>query len=445
MATLSRPNVIVIVIDTLRKDSAASLVNSLEGWVDYGRAITPAPWTIPAHVSLLTGLYPSIHESHETEDMKSAIDFAGLRNDKTTLMTRLKKMGYSTYGYSANNFISTAFGFDGFDVLKNWEVSWHKVLFKMDKQSIEKLNKFVETRRARDFVTLIARVGRKQPGLLLSWMASEFRLAIDRIIHKWPRYKGLGSAFSFVKQTTFKEPFFLFLNILEVHEPYFKDDHLTDGIGVRRTSTIPKIDLDRWVDGYQSQVKLLAAKLPNLFKSLAKKGLLDNSLVILTSDHGQLLGEHGWIGHGVFLYDELVQVPLLVKYPLGAKVSQSSRSGEISLTSIQKFIIDIVEGRETDSSLYSPQVFSESWANYNRKLDGRAENGMETDLVGRRICVYADEGKVTYKLDTKEVEESSVKGDSRLNTECLVEKCVKFAGLNQNLLEVSAKKERTRS
>ena len=87
-----QPNVVLIVVDTLRLDRAAPLARTLEGFIDYGYAVSPAPWTLPAHVSMLTGLYPSIHESHEWADMKTMADFARIHNDNSTLMTRLKKM-----------------------------------------------------------------------------------------------------------------------------------------------------------------------------------------------------------------------------------------------------------------------------------------------------------------------------------------------------------------
>jgi len=371
--------------------------------------------------------------------MKSITDYARLRNNKATLMTKLKKLGYTTYGYSANSFISRAFGFEGFDVLKNWEVPWHELLFKMNKTSIALLNRFIEKRRARDFVSLLVKVGQDQPKLFLSTLLAGIKIDLDRRLHSWPKNKGLRNIIDFIKRTKFKEPFFLFLNILEVHEPYFENDNLTDGIGVRSITSIPQNELDLWTKGYDSQVHYVAEKIPGLFKALESKGLFDNTLIILTSDHGQLLGEHGWIGHGVFLYDELVEVPLLVKYPRHMKVDRKESNGLISLTAIPNFILDIADGRITDSSLFSPQVFSESWAHYLQRFDGRTEDAREIDLTGRRICIFSKNGKLTYNLNTQKIEESTLENESHkeLVMSDLVDKILKFTTLNDRLLATS--------
>ena len=176
------------------------------------------------------------------------------------------------------------------------------------------------------------------------------------------------------------------------------------------------------INGYDNQVKRVAKKLPKLFGALERKGQFNNTLVILTSDHGQLLGEHGWIGHGIFLYDELVKVPLTIKYPLNMKQFNSS-GGYISLASIPNFVLDMAEGRNTDKSLYSDQVFSESWFSLPK-------------TPGRRICVFSEKGKVTYNFETNSVEEAIITAKTNSDAETvnqLVEKCRKFALLNEKL------------
>ena len=350
----------VIVVDTLRLDRSSQLAKTLKGSVDYGWAVTPAPWTLPAHVSLLTGLYASIHETHESADVKSLQELQSVRNDKTTLMTRLKALGYTTYGFSANNFISRTLGFTGFDVLKNWDMPLNKLLFKMDPAASQRKRIGAAQRLKIALRSLLYNL-KTHPRAVSKAAYSSISYSLRRRLLKWPEDKGLSDVINFVKHTEFKEPFFLFLNILEVHDPYYKNDQLIGGgFGCRATSTITKEELSLSINGYDNQVKRVAKKLPKLFGALERKGQFNNTLVILTSDHGQLLGEHGWIGHGIFLYDELVKVPLTIKYPLNMKQFNSS-GGYISLASIPNFVLDMAEGRNTDKSLYSDQVFSESW------------------------------------------------------------------------------------
>jgi hypothetical protein len=107
----------------------------------------------------------------------------------------------------------------------------------------------------------------------------------------------------------------------------------------------------------------------------------------------------------------------------------------ISLTSIQNFVLDIVQGRSTDSSLYSSQVFSESWGSYERLGEAEARVAEKYHFRGRRICVFTDKGKVTYNLSSEKVEEALVDEGSDAQTVAkMAEKCVKFAALNDKLL-----------
>ena len=87
----------------------------------------------------------------------------------------------------------------------------------------------------------------------------------------------------------------------------------------------------------------------------------DSSLIIVTSDHGQLLGEHGRLGHGSFLYDELLRVPLCIRYPSAVKASiAGSRPGFVSLTRLKPLVMELVErGQVDDGLLYSDTVFAE--------------------------------------------------------------------------------------
>ena len=417
-----RPNIIIIVIDTLRLDRAGFLSESLEGAIDYGHAISPAPWTLPAHVSLLTGLYPSVHESHEKSEIKSLTDFANLRNTKRTLMSRLKNYGYKSYGFSANSFISDAFGFESFDILRNWQVPWSGLVFNLDKNGRKKFEKYEQSKRGKDFAKLLGYLALNNPSLLFSFLHASIGLATDVVFRRWPQNKGFDRIAKFVESTKFTEPFFLFLNILEVHEPYHKHDQLTSD-GVRKTSTFNPDELEMWVKGYDFQTKKLAKKMPHLFEILKRKGLFEDSLILVTSDHGQLLGEHGFIGHSVYLFDELVKVPLLIKYPSSTKIERSAEKAKkmISLTNIPNFVVDIVEGRESDASLYTSDAFSESWS-YQQE-----------GSPARRICVYSEKGKVTYDLEKGQVEEADVVPYNKNSVQELTEKCIRFANLSDKL------------
>ena len=436
MAIRERPNVVVIVIDTLRYDKAATLTGVLEGIKDYGWAVTPAPWTLPAHVSLLTGLYPSVHGSHETVDVKWQ-DIAAIRNRSPTLMMRLKALGYTSYGFSANAFISREFGFDGFDDLVNWNsnpiLALTQLLRSMDERSLALFMQFWDSSRGSDLVSLMVYLLHQDPRLLSKFILEILRIVVMALKGDFVRGKGTKQATKFLKRTSFREPFFLFMNLLDVHEPYLRDDLVfAKGDSVKSTEAIPKPDLDAWVSGYDSQAKGLSKVVSTQLGILKERGLLDNSLVIITSDHGQLLGEHNWVGHGVFLFDELVKVPLLVKYP--SDVELTPRRGHISLTSIPRLVLDIVQGRADDSSLYSARVFSESWGSYER-TGAKTEGAPGASLLKeRRTCVFTDSGKVTYNFSRGEVEEAVLEaGADGGEVEKMAGACIGFEDLNERI------------
>ena len=437
MATPSRPNFILLVLDTLRYDKASPLRHLLGGMEDYGWAITPAPWTLPAHVSLLTGLYPSVHGSHETSTVKWR-DISAIRNRSPTLMSRLKRLGYATYGYSANSFISEEFGFTGFDLLTNWDsnpvLPLTRLLTSMDEKAAALFQRFLETRMRDDFLALMLYLLKQDPRLMSRLLVESARVVYMTISGEFVRGKGTKQASRFLKNTRFGEPFFLFMNLLDVHEPYLRDDILFGkGHPVVPTAGISTSALAEWTIAYDSQANGLTKALSRQFAVLRERGLLENTVVLITSDHGQLLGEHDWAGHGVFLYDEVVKVPLLVKYPSRAEVRRSEPKGKISLTNVPRFILDLAQGRNSDSGLYSPRAFSESWGSYERVGGDGVAIEQKFHFAERRTCVFADLGKVTYNHSTGEVEEAVLEGDGERDAQRLAQDCVNFGRLNDRL------------
>ncbi len=70
---MRKPNIVIIILDTLREDHAQGLDKLLDyGFVKYQNATAPAPWTLPTHVSMFTGLYPSEHGIHETKELRGS-------------------------------------------------------------------------------------------------------------------------------------------------------------------------------------------------------------------------------------------------------------------------------------------------------------------------------------------------------------------------------------
>ena len=113
-------NVVVLIIDTLREDYGRGLEMLGElGFIKYENAIAPAPWTLPSHVSLITGMYPSQHGVHESYGVYVNRELMELSTQRLSTLNHgiigeLMDEGYSTYIVSANPFLSPLFGFTKF-------------------------------------------------------------------------------------------------------------------------------------------------------------------------------------------------------------------------------------------------------------------------------------------------------------------------------------------
>ncbi len=132
-------------------------------------------------------------------------------------------------------------------------------------------------------------------------------------------------------------PFFAFLNYLDVHEPY----------GAPASYPAPEWGVRTAVDRYDAGVKYVDGYIGRLMKELDRRGLLNRTLVIVTSDHGESLGQHDLAHHAVALYWELIHVPLVIHYPgqvsAGVRVAQPVTNSAVPAT-----VMELVgSGRET--------------------------------------------------------------------------------------------------
>ena len=84
---------------------------------------------------------------------------------------------------------------------------------------------------------------------------------------------------------------------------------------LRLSSKVTDIEYDHMVSQYDGGIAFIDFHLGKLIERLKSLGLYENSLIIITSDHGEVFGERGLLGHGVSVYEDLVYVPLIIKYP----------------------------------------------------------------------------------------------------------------------------------
>jgi len=181
---------------------------------------------------------------------------------------------------------------------------------------------------------------------------------------------------------------------MEVHEPYFRTEGNIDKnfITNLRTGELDQKLYQKWKERYPKEVEYVTERIAEIMKILKENRIFDDSLIIVTSDHGQLLGEHGRISHGTFLYDELLRVPLLIKYPKESDIEITTNSLKyISLTNLKQLILNLVENKLTDDSvLRSDIVFGESFGIHQNVGDLSTEEEKKNieKLEKYRIAVY---------------------------------------------------------
>ncbi len=408
---MDNTNIILIILDTLRKDYGEKYLNHIlkkYGFTYYSNAIVPAPWTTPSHASIFTGLYPALHGAHETKERKS--DEVKLRHSH--ILTReLKLLGYSNYLLSANMFVTPYFGFAGFDKVTVSTKSPPHILSRDESKRIQRYSSVNATQTA--FRLL------KHGEFLLLLKASIQKAVLDNYltlkvyskIKRWPLDLGLSGFTKLISSLKFKSPTFMTINLMEMHEPYptlLRHSEINYHTIKNWAGTINYPIIQKYRDGYNMEIKYLSQKFPFLISILKDRGLLDNSLIIIASDHGQLLGEHNKINHGAFLYDELIRVPLWIRYPEYVEIVEQNEK-YVSLTKLYNLILCIAKERKcTDKILYSQVAFSEAYGphlNYSRMPLTSTEKAEIVNLEKYRIAIYYKNFKGIFNVTDWKFEE----------------------------------------
>ncbi len=392
---------LLFVLDTLREDHSLALSQLEEkGFVRYQNVIAPSPWTVPSHISLFTGLLPSEHGVHERVGAKH-FDLSGQSKEamsvSSNLISLMKHEGYKTYGFSGNPAISPKFGFQ-FDDYRLYGNNTRV------EEAIRLLseNKTPPNAKKLEKASLLLRKG----GLGLASYMFYYREFKTRILGQHPLDKGSKSILADLSRMRFNEPFFLFVNLMESHDPYFYNEG-----EYFRQNQFAYISGSRYgsknfnvCTRYPKHAKLSISRLMQMINVL--EPVLERSLVIVTSDHGQLLGEGGKYWHGYFLDDELLRVPLYVRYPNSCK--PMTPDDFINLTEIPKIVRYVTSSASNDSILGSKTAFAESFGVLS-DCSEFAENDEQLQKFLKsyswRIRLFTTKGSAVYNKSIDSFEE----------------------------------------
>jgi len=334
-AQAGAPNVLLIVLDTVRAQNLSvygynrrttpRLEQMAMTGVLFAKAIATSPWTLPSHASIFTGCF-----AHGVSaDWKVPLD-----GTHTTLAEALAAHGYATAGFVANlAYCSYAYGLNrGFAHYKDFRVSAGEIIL-----SSQLARRITNNGNLRSLVGYYDCLNRKRAAEVnaefLCWLSKQQ-----------------------------EKPFFAFLNYFDAHEPYLPPKPFATKFGpsgprgkfwyddndagrVDKWKMSPK-EIQVELDAYDGAISYLDHHVGLLFDELDRRGLLGNTMVIITSDHGEQFGEHGLFSHGNSLYLPNLHVPLLIIFPSHVP-GDVMVSQPVSLRDLPATVMDILGLEET--------------------------------------------------------------------------------------------------
>jgi arylsulfatase A-like enzyme len=289
-------------------------------------AVSTSSWTLPAHASLLTSTVPSVHGATSSN--------VGLSPEWPGLPRLLKDAGYFTQAMTTHVYLSKEYGFgEGFDR--------HRYFPEARAEEVtDQAVRFLESRGDSDYF------------LFLHYYDPHWHYdppaPYDRAFD--PKYRGETTGIWW----EFKE--------LEA-------------------DSIDPADLHHIQALYDGEILYTDRQIERLVQEMKRLGLFDKALVIVTSDHGEEFLDHGQWEHQKTLYEELLRIPLIMKFPRGAAIGSRRVPGQVSLVDVAPTVLDFAgvpapatfEGRSLlDAARGRARAgeSAEAWAETEHTLDG---------------------------------------------------------------------------
>ena len=286
------PNVLLIILDTVRaaslglygyhRDTSPQLDAWAQSGVVFDRATVTAPWTLPSHASLFTGQY----------NFAAGTAFGRPLDDRfPTLAEVFGSHGYATAAFVANLSFATratglARGFDRYD-----DLPFTPGMFAHSYWILRGFSRRIAALPGRQYWAEAKRAAQVTDDFL-GWLERR----PDR-------------------------PFFVFLNYFDAHDPYEPPEPFRTMYGPAPDHELSDdevytiAELGPWINAYDGAIRYIDGELGRLLTALAAAGLRENTLIVVTSDHGEMFGEHGQIQHTNGVYMPVLHVPLALAFP----------------------------------------------------------------------------------------------------------------------------------
>jgi arylsulfatase A-like enzyme len=349
--------VVLVSIDTLRRDHASlygyrrRTTPGLEALaresVVFEDAVSTSSWTLPAHASLLTSTHPSVHGATSSK--------VALSPEWPGLPRLLKEQGFFTQAFTTHVYLSKDYGFgEGFDSLLYLPET-------RAEEVTDRAVRFLEARGDADFF------------LFLHYYDPHWHYdppaPYDRAFD--PAYQGKATGIWW----DFKE--------------------------LDPASIDPK-DLHHIRALYDGEILYTDRQVQRLVQEMKRIGVFDNSLLVVTSDHGEEFLDHGQWEHQKTLYEEQLRVPLLIKFPEGAKVPPRRVREQVSLVDVAPTVLEALgaarPGTFEGRSLLGEAGREEAWAETEHTLDGSHKVAVRRGASSEKAIFTVKDGRVSIEL-----------------------------------------------
>jgi len=309
---LYKPKIVLLItIDALRYDhmslynysrrTTPNLDKLAADALVFTEAFSTSSWTIPSVVSLFTGTYPN---THKAISKTSSVD-----PDMDTLSEIFNALGYKTASFMANAVFSPRAGAaQGFETFFPYIHPFSKSYF-----GDSYINTFIENIASRFIST-----------------------------NYYDSSVLTNKALTWIKENDEKNVF-IYIHYMDCHEPYNPPDQSRKSILEFKDFHYPlnlnKHEKDLF-DSYDGEVFNVDSYIGKFFNVLRKNNLYDDSLIIVTADHGEELYEHNSHGHAQTLFEESIHIPLIIKFPLQSQIKPRKINSIVGLTDIMPTLLD---------------------------------------------------------------------------------------------------------
>ena len=319
------PNVLLLILDTVRslnlsaygyaRPTTPALERLAARGVAFDRAIAPSSWTLPSHATLFTGRLP--HELSVAWDRP-------LDRAHPTLAESFRDAGYLTAGFVGN------------------------LVYVTDESGLDRgFTHFESVRVTPGSIAFSARFLR----MLLEWPVGQRVTGQQDLLWRRTAPQLRARALKWLDARP-ERPWFAFLNLYDAHNPYLPPPPFDTLFSGRR---VPWRERNPWLhqeapvdtagarierDAYDNALAWVDHEIGGLLDDLEQRGALRNTIVVVTSDHGEEFGEHGLLGHGNSLYYQSLHVPLIIAWP-GHVPAARRVSGTVSLRDLPATILDL--------------------------------------------------------------------------------------------------------